>query len=842
MGLLRERRMAMSACRVLAAAGLCAAARGQVERFWVGPPGPAEQVFSQSSFWSPGGYVPTPGFVGIFRNPGAQGSSPVYVTGLTAPAFIGQIKVRGADTTIRLNRATLSLAITPDSLIVGETGASTASALRLAAGTGAGTFSCSGRVVLGAAQAASPGAALSIAGVTVTAASATINQGSLTVDSGATLLLQPTTGGVVLPGSIVIGGGVFAAPPPSVAVAPGGTIFVRAAAVVNRGSFAVDGVAVATSVQTGAGAMVTVGGVLQIGGAEPVGTASYLYSAGGVSIAPGTLSAQQFWQAGGELAVRDFAGGASPVIAVAGGARLGGGLRVQNYAAGFNPAVGARFPLLRPSFLTGSFDVAVFPGFGDQRFLRLEPAPTPVAGVDAVVDTTGNRVAFAGPSVVTLAASPRAAATGRINADVFPDLVLVVPGPTPAHPGSIVILTNGGVNQQGLWNGFTASTQITVGRDPATVRVRDVTGDGFDDIVVVETGGNAVRVLRNDGAGGFPAGLGALYAAGASPVDATLADLNGAAGPDIAVANRDDGTLTLLLNSGSGSFAPGATVALPAGVRPTSLTSGDVDNDKDIDIVVGASNSVSGPAIGVLSNLTAADGEGLRGVGFGPWNRFPVVGAPVAVIERDLNGDGLPEVVAVGSDEIDGGVLAVLRNTGGTGEDGFATAALFALGAEGLALTGGDFDSSGTQDLAVLATDSGTGRLVRVFRNDSPGLGGGAISLTEQPEIGAGEEPTFAIAADVDNDGQVDLVTGNAASLADGATASVRTRVNTAAALNRVGDVDGDGFVGFADLNLALSAYGSSEGAPGYIRTADFNRDGAVDFLDLNVLLASYGT
>ncbi len=51
------------------------------------------------------------------------------------------------------------------------------------------------------------------------------------------------------------------------------------------------------------------------------------------------------------------------------------------------------------------------------------------------------------------------------------------------------------------------------------------------------------------------------------------------------------------------------------------------------------------------------------------------------------------------------------------------------------------------------------------------------------------------------------------------------------------GDADGDGVVGFTDLNLVLSDYGVS----GRWLRGDVNRDGVVDFLDLNIVLSAYG-
>ncbi len=56
------------------------------------------------------------------------------------------------------------------------------------------------------------------------------------------------------------------------------------------------------------------------------------------------------------------------------------------------------------------------------------------------------------------------------------------------------------------------------------------------------------------------------------------------------------------------------------------------------------------------------------------------------------------------------------------------------------------------------------------------------------------------------------------------------------------GDVDGDGFIGFADLNAVLSAFNTVVGQPAYNAAADFDEDGDVDFGDLNVVLSAFNT
>ncbi len=56
------------------------------------------------------------------------------------------------------------------------------------------------------------------------------------------------------------------------------------------------------------------------------------------------------------------------------------------------------------------------------------------------------------------------------------------------------------------------------------------------------------------------------------------------------------------------------------------------------------------------------------------------------------------------------------------------------------------------------------------------------------------------------------------------------------------GDVDGDGFVGFADLNAVLSAFNTVSGDAGYNAAADLDGDLDVDFGDLNIVLSAFNT
>ncbi len=54
------------------------------------------------------------------------------------------------------------------------------------------------------------------------------------------------------------------------------------------------------------------------------------------------------------------------------------------------------------------------------------------------------------------------------------------------------------------------------------------------------------------------------------------------------------------------------------------------------------------------------------------------------------------------------------------------------------------------------------------------------------------------------------------------------------------GDVDGDGLIGFGDLNTLLASFNTSAGDPGFNPSADFDGDLDVDFADLNVVLSAF--
>ena len=148
--------------------------------------------------------------------------------------------------------------------------------------------------------------------------------------------------------------------------------------------------------------------------------------------------------------------------------------------------------------------------------------------------------------------------------------------------------------------------------------------------------GSSVSILLGSGNGTFqpqvnyPLGLGnnQVY----YPDEFVTADLTGDGHADLAVANYDDNTVSILLGNGDGTFQD--PVIYPMNVPPTGLVTGDFTGDghADLAVVNNSSNSVS-----VLLNLNGS---------FVPAGSY-VTNPQANPIVADVTGDGIDDVLVV---------------------------------------------------------------------------------------------------------------------------------------------------------------------------------------------------
>ena len=87
---------------------------------------------------------------------------------------------------------------------------------------------------------------------------------------------------------------------------------------------------------------------------------------------------------------------------------------------------------------------------------------------------------------------------------------------------------------------FQAKLDYATGSGPSSVAIGDLNGDGKPDLATANADANSVSVLLNRGDGSFEAKLD--YRTGRGPVSVAIGDLNGDGKPDLATANTDGAT------------------------------------------------------------------------------------------------------------------------------------------------------------------------------------------------------------------------------------------------------------------------------------------------------------
>lgn len=537
----------------------------------------------------------------------------------------------------------------------------------------------------------------------------------------------------------------------------------------------------------------------------------------------------------GALIIRQGGSGenAHTGVVVNGTANLAGGLFVR-LDSGFSPSASSEFDMnvLKAEAINGAFDVAYFPGFPDTRFMRLSyrqgvPLADGSFGVAAVVttDILESGVQFPGPQTFPAPGEPNWAALGDVDGDLDLDLAITIPDSDPGMPGSVAVLFNAGVDGMGDWLGFSGSQQFACGREPAAIAAADMEGDDDTDLVVVNTGDDTISVYINDGLGNFTR---TDYSTGGDqPVALAIADFSPGSGLDVAVVHRGSRDLVLLANDGLRSLNPRVPQPMSQGLEPTAVGGGGMDEDKDIDVSVGA----------VAMNADGtANGAGfvsvIRNIGTTPLAPmdFETGDGPKSIIVADLNLDGVDDVATA---DTGSNTVSILLNAGTGGQ--LNPAVSLQVGDNPPSLSYADIDGDSDPDLAVVATQDteGSGSVVQVLRNN---LFNNQLAFAPAATLFEGTQPKFVLTGDVDNDSDPDIITLNNGTVFVSGRGFEPIAVELTS-LFLAGDANLDGVVDMLDLNIVLSEWQQTGNVQG-----DVNHDGIVDFSDLNIVLAYYGT
>jgi hypothetical protein len=335
---------------------------------------------------------------------------------------------------------------------------------------------------------------------------------------------------------------------------------------------------------------------------------------------------------------------------------------------------------------------------------------------------------FTGPTVFPAGTRPGSVAVGDFNRDGRADVAVATSN------SALVLLGNGD-------GSFQSAANVATLASPQAIAVADFDGNGTSDLITANSSSNDISVMLGNGAGAFSPP--AHFPAGVNPFSLAVADFNGDGHPDAAVGNLD-GTVSILLGIGDGTFTPATSIVV--GTLPNftqAVLSADFNRDGHPDLAVadGSTNTVA---------ILLGTGTG----SFSPLVRFPVGLTPIAITAGDIDGDGFLDLATA---NVFSNNVTILFGTGtGSFQPALSVAFNSIFFGGPFAIAYGDYNNDGHGDLAVANNAISTIAII---------FGGPGRSVLVPPArffTGVGPaQPSGLAAADLNRDGRLDLVAAN---------------------------------------------------------------------------------
>lgn len=376
-------------------------------------------------------------------------------------------------------------------------------------------------------------------------------------------------------------------------------------------------------------------------------------------------------------------------------------------------------------------------------------------------------------------------AIGDFNNDDIYDLAVVC-----ESTGTVSVLIGNGT--AGIGDGtFLTRVDYAAGAGAHGIAVDDLDGDGELDLAIACPAIDSVAVLIGAGDGTFASPD--RYPAGPSPGDVVVAHVNGDTIPDLILTCSTNDSLSILDGVGGSFLNPRS---YDAGDEPWRLAVSDFNGDDVIDIAIA---NRYGDALSILR------GNGTGGVGdgtFQPPDNYPAGNGPSDLAVGDLDNDGVDDIAL--SNAYDDFVLVFH----GDGDGSFGVPESLFAGYESNGIAIAPMNGDALPDLMVT---SGVSNDVAVLLADPTGDG----TLLAKRDIDVGRGPQGVTYGDWNEDGIVDLATGDA-------------RSNQVTILLGGGaDSTWDGTF-LSDSAFAVGNY------PMSIASGDFNGDGITDLVTSN--------
>jgi hypothetical protein len=375
-------------------------------------------------------------------------------------------------------------------------------------------------------------------------------------------------------------------------------------------------------------------------------------------------------------------------------------------------------------------------------FVNQPLVPTTVAPGSAAFTLTVNGTGFVAGSVVNWNGSPRATtfvSSSQLTASIPASDVaragtatVTVSSPTPGGGVSIPVFL-------GITNAF---RQIAIGTssfgnpsEPWMLVAADLNQDGILDLVTSDLNGE-ISVFLGNGDGTFQSERD--YVVGSTHddvVSVAAVDVNGDGKLDLVACITETAQIVVMLGRGDGTFnAP--SYYSTNDTNPNGMVVGDFNSDGNLDIAV-----IDGGTIRTL----LGNGDGSFRAAISSPSSFDSPN----VVAGDFNRDGKLDLVT--SAPNNGGISIMLGNGDGT----FQPPVTYPAGFGPNGLVAADFNGDGILDIAVTSDMSTQVSPISVL------LGNGDGTFQPYTQFDAGQGPTRIATADLDGDGQLDLMVMN---------------------------------------------------------------------------------
>jgi VCBS repeat-containing protein len=464
-------------------------------------------------------------------------------------------------------------------------------------------------------------------------------------------------------------------------------------------------------------------------------------------------------------------------------------------------------------FATESGNDLVFKNAGNGTFANTPIGITDNASSDLVLaDLNGNKIAYGNNAIhkLNVLANDQYANFGTLQ--------VTLPSTKSSLGATLTVNLDGSINYDpatsklllGLTKGETlqdsfqytiddpdgppsiATAYITIGTSPYDGPVASPDFLGSSDLDLVSLGASNLNTFTNNSSNG------SLNLSNASPqgiggISIAAGDLNGDERADIVVGTNAGTDSQVFFSNGSGGFTAGQFLDIGSGGPATEhVVIADIDSDGDADIIEAnngaidtliwlndGSGNFTNSGIGYLPDARAVavgdiDGDGDMDIVTGSENAqnrvyrndgnltFSLVqsfGSATdmnrQVILADLNGDGYLDVVAAKSKETNSNAISQIHFNDGTGNFSAGTN-LDSITRKTFDVVAADIDRDGDLDLITANYSDGDPNTVdgaKIYLNN----GSGGFTLSSQEITEVSNSMLGVAAGDIDRDGDIDL-------------------------------------------------------------------------------------